>query len=73
MLRRDFIKSGSILVGGVVLLRQIPLAEPAEYKSAQTPSRKPVLRHHGDRRCGCATPPDRQALMEWGLFRPLPD
>jgi hypothetical protein len=73
MLRRDFIKAGSIFIGGMVLLREIPLADSDIQRGHPSSNRPPHIWHHGQRRCGCATPPEKQALMEWGLYGTLPD
>lgn len=74
MLRRDFIRSGSILIGGVLVLHELPLAEPVDQNRSPSYYSDPCKPwHHGHRRCGCATPPHKQALMEWGIYGSLPD
>lgn len=62
-----------MLVGGMVLLRDIPLAGPDRPRSVTVPHHARCRWHHGNRRCGCATPPHKQALMEWGIYGSLPD
>lgn len=66
MLRRDFLKTGVIIGGGVLLLHSIPLAqgEMTEPEHKRVGARRYHL--HGHARSGCATPPELMPFLEGG-------
>jgi len=74
MLRRAFLKTGTIFLGGTILLYKLPLAE--SYKNKLPLKGKNSCRHYafsGHARSGCATPPEFQAHLEHGISRIIPD
>ena len=67
MLRRDFIKSASLAIGGTLILNNLSFAENLlGPKTDSTP--KPKAYHfHGHARSGCATRPELAPFLEKGF------
>jgi len=66
MLRRDFIKAGVLVGGGVILLHTIPFAHNFTPDQAQQVKERHRYRFHGHVRSGCATPPELAPYLEEG-------
>ncbi|HHI02738.1 MAG: hypothetical protein DRP51_03560 [Candidatus Zixiibacteriota bacterium] len=69
MLRRNFIKSAFVAIGGVLVIGRVPMADTFEkVNSGYLVGRlsKPRLTLHGHRRSGCATRPELAAVFEDG-------
>ncbi len=77
MLRRQFIKGGSLTFVGIILLADfspalgIPENKP-DTKTKQSSNKIHRLYLHGDARSGCATPPGLSALLENGIASIMP-
>jgi hypothetical protein len=70
MLRRDFIRTGSVFLGGILVAGRFSFAPRANCTlPAAPPGRKAggIYRLHGDARSGCATPPELASLLEKGI------
>jgi len=68
MLRREFIKNSSLVVGGIILGTGIIMADTTDKHRKE---RRRIKRHyhlHGHARSGCATPPEMQSAMEQGIY-----
>ncbi len=67
MLRRQFIKSTSIVVGGIVITGNIVFAEEKRLNLKPRKVTRRNLRLKGIGKNGCATPPDFQNMIETGI------
>jgi hypothetical protein len=70
MLRRDFIKTASITLGGLgglIALGHLPsFAAGTDDRKSRRKKRR-AFHLHGDARSGCATPPELADLLEKGI------
>lgn len=69
MLRRNFIKSAFMTIGGILVLGRIPMACTFEKINSGNLNRtlsKSRLTLHGHRRSGCASRPELAAAFEDG-------
>ena len=67
MLRRDFLKSSSLVFGGLLVISQIPQGLVNEETHPAQSSFIPVYRFNGHARSGCATPPELMPMLECGM------
>jgi len=67
MLRRDFLKSSSLVFSGLLVISQIPQSFVCEDAHAAESSYTPVYRFNGHARSGCATPPELMPMLERGM------
>jgi len=67
MLRRDFIKSAGLAIGGAMILDNLAFAEEFVAQEADS-GRGPRMYHfHGHPRSGCATRPELAPFLEKGF------
>ncbi len=72
MLRRDFIRTGSVFLGGILVAGRFGFTRPARHAMPAAPPGKKtgrIYRLYGDARSGCATPPELASLLEKGITR----
>lgn len=67
MLRREFIKSTSLTLGGLFLAGQVAFGGPEQQNYRRKIARAKIYRLHGHARSGCATPPQYLDTIEYGL------
>ena len=70
MLRRDFIKTASITLGGLgglIALGHLPSFATGQSSKKNRKIHPRVFHLHGDARSGCATPPELADLLEKGI------
>lgn len=67
MLRRDFIKSAGLAIGGALIINNLSFADKfLEPETVSNP--KPRMYHfHGHARSGCATRPELAPFLEKGF------
>lgn len=68
MLRRDFLKASSLVMGGMLILGEIPSLEDRGNPGRDIRRFKPTYRFHGHARSGCASPPELAPLVESGII-----
>ncbi|UCD94411.1 MAG: hypothetical protein JSU69_11725 [Candidatus Zixiibacteriota bacterium] len=68
MLRRDFLKASSLVMGGMLILREMPNLEDRRNPGEGIRRFKPTYRFHGHLRSGCASPPELAPLVESGIM-----
>jgi len=73
MLRRKFIKSSSLTLGGIIALSSLPTfcfkSEAAPMTTSEKTGKTQRMYHlHGDARSGCASPPELAAFYENGIM-----
>ena len=68
MLRRDFLKASSLVMGGMLILREIPSLEDRPEYTGNVKRFKPTYRFHGHARSGCASRPELAPLVESGII-----
>lgn len=67
MLRREFIKSTSLTLGGFLLAGHVAIGKPGRENNNRKIARAKIYRLHGHARSGCATPPHYLETIEHGL------
>ncbi len=67
MLRREFIKSTSLTLGGILIAGHVALGRPEKENFNRTIARAKIYRLRGHARSGCATPPHYLETIEYGL------
>jgi len=67
MLRRDFIKSAGLTIGGVLVLNNLSFAENLLGPKTESSPKPRVYHFHGHARSGCATRPELAPFLEKGF------
>ncbi len=67
MLRREFIKTTSITLGGLIVFSNLPSFGANNYIEGRRKIRSRVYHLHGDAKSGCASPPELTDLLANGI------
>jgi len=67
MLRRDFIKSAGLAIGGTLILNNLSFAENLLGPKTESSPKPRVYHFHGHARSGCATRPELAPFLEKGF------
>lgn len=67
MLRRNFLKTGSLTLGGMMLAGNLVFARNRITKHPSHRTKKPHYRLHGDPQSGCASTPEYIEAIEFGM------
>ena len=66
MLRREFLKSASMVLSGLLIVNQIPLLPAKAQETKNTVIKRNPYRFNGNAKAGCAYPPEIASMMEYG-------
>lgn len=72
MLRRDFIKTGSLTLGGLLIIQNIPWGGLGPELPTTQRAKKRSFHLYGHARSGCASPPELAPFREYGFALILP-
>lgn len=68
MLRRNFIKAASVVLGGILFINRLPSGMDEAPEDAPKKSGGPISYHfHGHPRSGCSTRPELAAMLGKGF------